>query len=191
MASFQVSTLSDSGTGSLRAAIELANASGGLDTITFASSLSGTITLLTALPEISSPVFINALASEQLSPRIQIDFANNPGISFGIGSNGSSLVGFSLVKASGSALTLVGSGNIIQSNYIGVELDGSTVLANQADGITITAASTGNLIGKHHAGKQYELQQPWPRAWVRYRCYSGNPLWHNRWGLHPLWFGLD
>lgn len=152
MANFQVSTLSDSGTGSLRAAIEFANFSGGLDTITFASSLSGTITLLTALPEISSPVVINTMTSGQLSPRIQIDFANNPGISFGIGSNGSSLVGFSLVRASGSALTLVGSGNIIQSNYIGVELDGSTVLANQANGITITAASTGNLIGSTTPG---------------------------------------
>ena len=97
MANFLVTTLSDSGAGSLRNAIKLANISGDLDTINFASGLSGTIKLLTALPEISAPVSINALASGQLAPSIQIDFANKPGITFGVGSNQSSLLGFSLV----------------------------------------------------------------------------------------------
>ena len=152
MASFLVTTLSDSGAGSLRNAIELANISGDLDTINFASGLSGTIKLLTALPEISAPVSINALASGQLAPSIQIDFANNPGITFGVGSNRSSLLGFSLVGASGAALTLIGSNNTIQSNYVGVGLDGATVQANLGNGITISSASTGNLIGSTTPG---------------------------------------
>jgi predicted outer membrane repeat protein len=50
MATFTVTTLADSGTGSLRDAIALANASGGADTITFDESLAGgTINLSSVL----------------------------------------------------------------------------------------------------------------------------------------------
>ena len=48
---FTVNTLNDSGTGSLREAINQANASGTVDTITF--SVSGTITLASTLPAIT------------------------------------------------------------------------------------------------------------------------------------------
>jgi len=152
MASFAVTNLNDTGAGSLRAALEQANANPGLDVITFASGLSGTISLASALPEITGAVTIQGLPAGQSTPVIQIDFAGHAGLVLGSGSNGSSLIGLSLVGASGDALTLVSSSNTIQNNYIGVDLDGLTALANQGNGITITATSRGNLIGSTTPG---------------------------------------
>jgi predicted outer membrane repeat protein len=52
-ATFTVTNTSDSGSGSLRAAIEQANANAGADKIVFADGVSGTITLASTLPEIT------------------------------------------------------------------------------------------------------------------------------------------
>ena len=49
----------DSGAGSLRAAIERANLDPAEDTIEFAPAVGGTITLLTALPELSTDMTIS------------------------------------------------------------------------------------------------------------------------------------
>jgi hypothetical protein len=54
-ATFTVTNLSDSGAGSLRQAILDANGATGADTITFASAVSGTITLASTLPTITDP----------------------------------------------------------------------------------------------------------------------------------------
>ena len=54
LATFTVSNLNDAGPGSLRGAIELANADPDRDTIAFDSGLSGTITLTSALPALSN-----------------------------------------------------------------------------------------------------------------------------------------
>ena len=51
MATFTVSNLQDSGVGSLRAAIEAANAAAGRDEIVFADGVTGTLTLSSALPQ--------------------------------------------------------------------------------------------------------------------------------------------
>ena len=147
MATYTVSNLQDSGAGSLRAAILAANASASSDTIVFSTGLEGTISLNSALPAITDRVAIQALAAGQSTPSLQIDFAGHAGLTFAEGSGGSSLIGLSLVKASGAALTLISDNNTIQDNYIGVDLDGQSALGNQGNGITITATSTGNLIG--------------------------------------------
>ena len=152
MSNFTVTNLNSSGQGSLREAIELSNASNDFDTITFSPELSGVISLSNALPDITSPLSINALPPGQTVPSIQIDFAGNQGITFAAGSDGSSLIGLSLVGASGTGLTLESSGNTVQNNYIGVDLDGQSARANNGDGITITASSTGNLIGSTTPG---------------------------------------
>lgn len=152
MSNFTVTSLNSSGQGSLREAIELSNASSDFDTITFAPELSGVISLASALPDITSPLSINALTPGQSVPSIQIDFAGNQGITFSEGSDGSSLIGLSLVGASGAGLILESSGNTVQNNYIGVDLDGQSGRANTGDGITITASSTGNLIGSTTPG---------------------------------------
>lgn len=63
---FNVTTLNDSGAGSLRAAIESANANAGPDVITFQAGLAGTITLASAL-EVRQSLTINGPGSAALT----------------------------------------------------------------------------------------------------------------------------
>ena len=80
MATITVTKFNDSGSGSLREAIEQVNTTSNVDTIVFAPGLSGLIRLTKALPEIDASVIINGLASDQSQPTIQLDFAGNAGI---------------------------------------------------------------------------------------------------------------
>jgi hypothetical protein len=67
-ATFQVTTLSDSGAGSLRQAITDANAAAGADQILFKSGLSGQITLGgTKLPTVTGPVDISGPGADKLA----------------------------------------------------------------------------------------------------------------------------
>ena len=56
---FIVTTLNDSGAGSLRQAITDANANPGADTIMFANGLTGTIALTSALPNLTDDVTLS------------------------------------------------------------------------------------------------------------------------------------
>ena len=58
-ATIRVTSLLDSGAGTLRAAIEQADRAPHHDTITFARSLAGTITLTSALPDLSTDIVIS------------------------------------------------------------------------------------------------------------------------------------
>jgi len=145
---FIVSTLADSGLGSLRSALEGTNSLIGFDNIWFASNLAGgTVSLARALPTITDRVSLNGIISSTGSPQIGIDFNNNKGLIFKEGSGFSSLTGFSLGDASGDGVTLKAGGITIQNNYIGVALDGVTGIANRGNGIFIDQDSGDNLIG--------------------------------------------
>jgi predicted outer membrane repeat protein len=73
MAIYTVTTLADSGAGSLRAEIALANGHAGADTIAFDSSLSGgTLHLVSALPTITDAVTIEGVANVDGTPGITI-----------------------------------------------------------------------------------------------------------------------
>ena len=67
--SILVTNTADSGAGSLRQAITDANANGGTDSINFQAGLAGTITLSTALPNLSSSMSINGPGANQLTIR--------------------------------------------------------------------------------------------------------------------------
>jgi MYXO-CTERM domain-containing protein len=66
-ATFEVTTLADSGAGSLRAAIEAANAAAGADVITFQSSVTGTITLTSGQLEIDDSVVVEGPGASALT----------------------------------------------------------------------------------------------------------------------------
>lgn len=66
-ATFTVTSTGDSGAGSLRQALASANGSAGTDTIEFADGVVGTITLVTALPQIVEAVTIDGPGADVLS----------------------------------------------------------------------------------------------------------------------------
>ncbi len=66
-ANFTVTNLNDSGAGSLRQAIEDANASAGADTITFAPGVAGIISLVSVLPVITEELTIQGPGAEVLA----------------------------------------------------------------------------------------------------------------------------
>ena len=150
-ATYTVNSLANSGAGTLRQAIISANANPGADSIIFTTS--GTITLTTDLTPISGQVDINALSGSGTTPTIELDANGHASFNFNIGSNGSKLRGFSIVGAGGpgdsaNGITLDDSNITIANNYIGLRLDGTTILPNAGDGIKITSTSSGNVIGQ-------------------------------------------
>ncbi|MDI1283032.1 MAG: right-handed parallel beta-helix repeat-containing protein [Reyranella sp.] len=147
MAAFTVTNLNDSGAGSLRAAILDANATaaGVVNTISF--TVAGTITLSSDLPALTAiaGIFAGNTATGN-APTVGIDFNGNGGLAFAAGSAGSQLVGLSLGNAGGNGITLNAGNILLNNNYIGLALDG-TALGNSGDGVFVSAASSGNLIG--------------------------------------------
>src|SRR5687768_8208904 len=67
LATIVVTNTEDSGVGSLRAALEQANLDPAEDTIEFAPAVTGTITLLTALPELSTDVIVSGPGASALA----------------------------------------------------------------------------------------------------------------------------
>ncbi|MFO0808472.1 MAG: right-handed parallel beta-helix repeat-containing protein [Gemmataceae bacterium] len=66
---FTVTTNADSGTGSLRDVITQANASANVDTISFAPTVTGTISLQSALPTITNPITLTGPGASVLTVR--------------------------------------------------------------------------------------------------------------------------
>jgi predicted outer membrane repeat protein len=111
-ATFTVTNLNDSGSGSLRQAILEANIAPGDDTVQFVSGLSGTITLTSGELEITANLTINGPGAAQLAIS-----GNNQSRIFNISSSGviATIQGLSIKKGSGGgiwnrgALTINGS----------------------------------------------------------------------------------
>jgi hypothetical protein len=147
LATFTVTNLLNAGAGSLRSAIQQANATSGADEIAFA--VAGTIPLSSALPAISDAVAIEGATAPGFvgSPRVTVNFRGQSGLRFAPGSDGSSLSNLSLVRASGAGVTLDASGIVLAGNFIGVLADGSTAAPNAGGGVVVTARGSANEIG--------------------------------------------
>ncbi|WP_420151027.1 beta strand repeat-containing protein, partial [Spirosoma sp.] len=143
-ATYVVTNTNDAGTGSLRLAIVTANSTPAADIIQFNIPGAGphTITTLTALPTITSPVHIDGYTVQtgatqgtngSRSIRIQINGNNGGGVDgiihFATGSDGSVLSGVAIYNSGvGTAGVKINMGcaNIhIWGNYIGLLADGS------------------------------------------------------------------
>ncbi|MFM7042577.1 MAG: right-handed parallel beta-helix repeat-containing protein, partial [Planctomycetaceae bacterium] len=147
LATFTVSNLLNAGAGSLRAAINQANANPGADEIAF--TVAGTVPLSTALPAITDSVSIDGSTAPGFvgSPRFTVNFGGQPGLRFAPGSDGSSLTSLALVRASGAGVTLDASGITLARNSIGVLANGTTAAPNTGAGVLVTARGSGNQIG--------------------------------------------
>ncbi len=151
LTTLDVTSLADSGFGSLRQAILVANASPGSDTIDF--DVAGTIRVgPTSLPAITDKVNIDGTSAPGFAgaPVVTVDFQGTKGLQFNAGSDGSHLMSLSLVRAGSSGVTLNASYVALQGNYIGVLADGVTLAGNHGDGVRINATSHGDLIGNNN-----------------------------------------
>src|SRR5437879_4871691 len=119
MATFNVTNFNDSGAGSLRAAIDAANAEapGSSNTIEFSGG--GTITLASDLAAITNQTAIVASSTTVgNAPTVGIDFNGHAGLVFAAGSDGSQLIGLAVGGATGSGVTLNASDIVLNNNYI-------------------------------------------------------------------------
>jgi Ca2+-binding RTX toxin-like protein len=154
---YTVNTTADSGVGSLRAAIGYANAYGGAITVDLEMGTGAqTIDLLSPLPAITAPVTIDGTMQPGYSnkPLIELDGANADAGATGltIAGSGITVEGLIIVGFSGDGIDVTGSGNLIESSYIGVGSSGSTALGNSGAGIAILDGAADNTIGGTTAG---------------------------------------
>jgi parallel beta-helix repeat protein len=151
--SYSVTNLNDSGSGSLRAAIVAANtaATPGVASITFA--VNGTISLASALPEVTAKVKIDGTTAPTYAgnPVVEIDASRHAGMVFGRGSAGSWLVGIAVIDATGNGIVLNAGDMLLNHDYVGVNIAGERA-ANTGDGISVSATSSNNQIGKNPKG---------------------------------------
>jgi hypothetical protein len=150
---YTVSSLADSGDGSLRAAIASSNADPAdtADEINF--SITGVIKLTSgALPTIANTVKIDGRSAPGFAkvPLVEID--NNGFAGLTLKGANSLLAGLSIINANGAGVTLVGQFNDqnlpgpgqfigVVGNYIGIALDGS-VAGNTGYGLEILNSSS-------------------------------------------------
>lgn len=165
-ATFAVTNLNDSGAGTLRVAISNANASAGLDTITFAINTNTpgvkTITLASALPPLTEPAVLDGTTQPGYTnaPLIEINgnfLSSVHGLV--IAGGGSTVRALSIrncgssssaaTRASGILISTNG-GNVVAGCYLGLTTNGVSALQNTADGITIDN-SPDNVIGGTNA----------------------------------------
>lgn len=145
---FTVSTLADSGAGSLRQAILDANAASGYDVIEF--SVAGVIRVgASPLPAVTDGAIINGFTAPGYAgkPVVRVDFQNTSGLTLAAGSLGTRVTGLSLVDAAGAGVTVGDSFTEFFGTFVGVWGDGVTVEPNRGDGIVIQDGVVSTRIG--------------------------------------------
>ncbi|MCA9261729.1 MAG: right-handed parallel beta-helix repeat-containing protein, partial [Planctomycetales bacterium] len=163
---FHVTNTLDDGDGSLRRALENANANPGADVITFdiPGSEVHTIELLTPLPAITDAVTIDGTTEP--------DYAGSPVVEvlgtqltvaahgFEVHASNTSIRGLSIggFSASGVNDAFIDGGTLIEGNYLGLRADGTTGAANGV-GVGISGSPSAGFI---------------TRATVRDNVISGN-----------------
>ena len=157
---FTVTSLADTGPGTLRAAINSVNATAPGTSTQISFDINGTITLNGALPTISQKVAIDATtAPTHVSggpPVVAIDCDGHPGLVFTVGSVGSRLLGVAVDGASADGVTLDVGQVTLNDDYIGLDLTGAAA-GNGDDGVSVSSTSTGDVIGPIPSGAPGEV----------------------------------
>jgi hypothetical protein len=151
----RVTSLNDSGRGTLRWALGHANNAAPAISTRIDFSVTGVITLLSALPEVKAEVTIDgtsALAHHAGGPPvIAINGNGQPGLRFGPGSMRSQLLGIAVEHAGGVGVTLAASDITLNDDYIGLNLHGEAA-GNHGDGVYISSRSSGDHVGLNPTG---------------------------------------
>jgi hypothetical protein len=150
-----VTTLADSGDGSLRSAIEALNLAAKADSIVFSNLSTGTIALASALPTITNTA--GTTFSFSGTNAITLDGGATSaadGLAFANGANGIVMNGLNLTLTGfDSGLRFLGNstgstinGLTLTANTNGIELVGGTMTGSVISGNTITANSSNGLL---------------------------------------------
>ena len=153
---FVVTTVADSGAGSLRQAIIDANANGGADTIVFSIAAPGVqlISLGSALPTIADTVTIDGSTQPGTGATtlIRIDGstagAGVNGLNFSAGASGSFVSGLAITRFTQAGIALNGlNGFTLQASYLGTDTASSAGLGNGDSGVYMNNASNVDIGG--------------------------------------------
>ena len=173
LASLIVTNTLDSGIGSLREAITVANtfvnfdrdglAGNDVDPITFAIPGAGvqTITPLSALPAISEAVSLDGYSQSGASPntltvgsnavlRIELNGASAGSSSNGLtifGASGSTVRGLVVNRFGGSGIELASSNHVVEGNYLGIDPSGSIERSNLQAGVRVSQGANNRIGG--------------------------------------------
>jgi hypothetical protein len=177
-ATFTVTSVADSGSGSLRQALTDANATAGIDTINFSiGSGAKQIIPTSPIPPIIHPVIIDATTQPGYAgvPLIELSGQGAGTGAVGVritggsgGGSGSTVKGLIINRFNANGMFLDSSNNTIQNNYIGTTADGAGAAGNGTEGVAIfssipgtssnnntiggTASSTRNVISGNRSG---------------------------------------
>lgn len=155
---YMVTNTADAGAGSLREALNNANASAGLDTIRFNIGAGGLQTLVVGppgLPDINEPLLLDGTSQPGWSgnPIIQLDGSGATGSSAGLNirGNNATVRGFILHSFPDDgieidAITGNGDNNVVTGNWVGINASGAA-RPNADHGIVVNEDADGNRIG--------------------------------------------
>jgi hypothetical protein len=167
-----VTNTNDSGSGSLRQAIETVNAAKVAETITFQDLGAGTISVASALPALTNPAG-TTFTFGGTTTSVTLDGSQTPGadgLSIASGANSVSLSGIALtvqnfdsgVKLLGGStgstfkgLTLTRNNNgieLVSGTYTGTTIAGNTISLNNDNGIVVNGSVSNLTIGGSGAG---------------------------------------
>ena len=145
-----VTNTNDSGAGSFRQALLNANADiASTDTISFNIPGAGphTITLASSLPDITGPVVIDGTTEPDFAgtPVVEINGNNVAVDGLTLKGGNSTVRGLVINRFQGTGIVLIGAGNVIEGNYIGIDPGGTLARSNTLGGILLNSAN--NRIG--------------------------------------------
>ena len=147
------------GSCTLREAIDAANSSGGSDVIAFNIPGSPPFTIQpgSPLPEIIDPVTIDGTTQPGFdgAPIIELngESAGNGVSGLAITAGNSTVRGLVIDRFSDNGILIMHTGgNVVQGNFIGTDVTGTTPLSNGGSGVVIAGAASNNLIGGTEPG---------------------------------------
>ncbi len=152
-ATFTVTTVADAGAGSLRQAINDANAAAGADTIAFAiGSGPTTISPLSNLPQVVTPMTIDGWSQPGFAgtPIVELSGAS-AGNAWGLIVGATATVrGLVINRFTYDAIHVEGAGSVgtrVQGCYLGTNAAGTAAAANGYAGVAVWTGATGTVVG--------------------------------------------